>query len=115
MPQKKATPGKSAEPIAETPSTPSPEQGSGKKWAEAYRPLVTNPDVGYEMGENKITRQMVFYFAGDPGPQVKERLKHYGYIYHTDQKAWTVNATPVTREIAKELASEFAGGKSRVR
>jgi hypothetical protein len=115
MPRKKTTLGKSAEPIAETSNTTTQEQGSGKKWAEAYRPLVTNPDAGFEMGENKITRQMVFYFAGDPGSQVKERLKHYGYIYHTDQKAWTVNATPVTREIAKDLASEFAGGKGRGR
>ncbi len=115
MPRTKKTPGKSAQQIADTPSTESQEPVRDKQWAEPYRPIVSNPEAGFELGENKITKQMVFYFAGDPGAQVKDRLKHYGYMYHVNHKAWTVNATPVTREIANRLASEFAGeqGMSR--
>lgn len=86
-----------------------------RKWAEPYRPIFADPAAKFEMGENKLTSQMVFFFGKDPGIQVKERLKHYGYFYHADQKAWTVNATPVTREIAKKLTEEFAAGQVRGR
>jgi hypothetical protein len=93
-------------------ASPHAEQSNGHangKWADPYRPLVTDQAAGFEMGENKLANQMVFNFAKDPGTQVKERLKHYGYHYHVGLKTWTVNATPVTREIAGRLAVEFAG------
>ncbi len=116
MPRKKQTTGKSAEQIAEpTTSTPSQDQVRDKKWAEPYRPIVSNPNAGFELGENKLTQQMVFHFGADPGAEVKARLKDRGYRYHTEQKAWTVNATPLTRELARNLASEFAGEKGRTR
>ena len=107
-------PRKRTQPATNT-SVPPASESANKKWAEPYRPIVTNPDAGFEMGENKLTRQMVFYFSQDPGAQVKERLKHYGYFYHAEQKAWAVNATPVTREIAQKLAVEIAGDKGRSR
>jgi hypothetical protein len=86
-------------------------QEQTKKWADPYRPITTNNQAGFELGENKLANLLVFSFSNDPGQQVKDRLKHYGYFYDVRQKAWTANATPVTREIARKLASEFAGAK----
>jgi hypothetical protein len=119
MPRKKQPPVQptAAVQVAEAPPpvADNPRPASETKWAEPYRPLVTNKAAGFEMGENKLANQMVFNFAKDPGDQVKERLKYYGYFYHVKQKAWTVNMTPVTREIAQRLAAEFAGEQAMSR
>ncbi len=111
MPKKKQQIEPKAQPTA---SEPSLGETNGK-WAEPYRPLITDKEAGFEMGENKLANQMVFNFAKDPGDQVKERLKYYGYHYHVGVKTWTVNATPTTREIAKKLAAEFAGEQAMSR
>jgi hypothetical protein len=99
--------------IQPRPATPVPEQSDEKKWAEPYRPIVTNADAGIELAENKLANLIVFSFAKDPGSDIKAKLKHYGYFYDTRQKTWTVNATPPTREIARRLVEEFTGGKDK--
>ncbi|HVS70815.1 MAG TPA: hypothetical protein VHQ47_06145 [Phycisphaerae bacterium] len=108
MPRKK----KPVEPSASggSPETPLPEPVA--QWAEPYRPVVSDPASGFELGENKLASIMMFSFARDPGEKVKDRLKHYGYMYNATQKAWSVNATPTTREIARRLAAEFSAGKA---
>jgi hypothetical protein len=101
--------------VAPTTTDPVPQNTSGKKWAEPYRPLQTDASAGFELGENKLANLLVFSFAKDPGDGAKTSLKKYGYLYDTRQKTWTVNATAVTREIAKRLAGEFASEKSITR
>jgi hypothetical protein len=102
---------KSASTAVTNPAELSPPTAENK-WAEPYRPVARNEEAGFEMGENKLTQQILFYFSADPGEAKKSRLKHYGYFYRAEQKAWTVNATPMTREIARRLADEFAAGRS---
>lgn len=106
MPKKKQP----IEPQTRPTALPEPLYGDNKgQWADPYRPLVTNKEAGFEMGENKMLNQFSFIFAKDPGDAVKERLKESGYRYQAGVKTWIVNATSVTREIAFRLAKEFAG------
>jgi hypothetical protein len=116
MPRKKQPTAQAAQ-VAEAPSSQplvaeNPPSTSNGKWAEPYRRIVADPAAGFEVGENKLANLLVFSFAQDPGDPVKDKLKHYGYLYDVRQKNWTVNATPVTREIAQRLAAEFAGEKA---
>lgn len=104
MPKKKQP----MEPQAQPAGSPESSHADGNgKWADPYRPLVTNKQAGFELGENKLASQMVFNFATDPGEEVKERLKYYGYHYHVGVKTWTVNRSPLNmkRMLTKKTPS----------
>jgi hypothetical protein len=74
-----------------------------------YRAIVTCSRKGFEMGENRRFNQRVFTFAEKPAPEILGKLKSLGYVYRGAEKAWTVQASAVTRLEADRLAAELSG------
>jgi hypothetical protein len=84
-----------------------PEQP--KNWGPPYKAIYTSAEKGFEMGENRRFKQRVFTFKDKPDEQIIAALKDAGFKYRAEEKAWTVQATPATRELSDQLAMQFAG------
>jgi hypothetical protein len=82
-----------------------------KNWGPPYKAIYTNPSKGFELGEDRRWKQRVFKFTDKPGLDVIDALKAAGFKYRAEEKAWTVQASPVTRELSDQLAQQFAGGE----
>jgi hypothetical protein len=80
-----------------------------KNWGPPYKAIYTNAVKGFELGEDRRWKQRVFKFSDKPGPDVIDALKAAGFKYRAEEKSWTVQATPVTRELSDQLAQQFAG------
>jgi hypothetical protein len=84
-----------------------------KNWGPPYRAIYTNTDKGFELGENRRFKQRVFTFREKPDAETIEALKAAGFRYRGEEKAWTVQATAVTRELSDDLARQFAGEQAK--
>jgi len=82
-----------------------------KNWGPPYKAIYTNAAKGFELGENRRFKQRVFTFNDKPDAEVNESLKTAGFKYRAEEKAWTVPATAVTRELSDDLAKQFAGAE----
>jgi hypothetical protein len=80
-----------------------------KNWGPPYKAIYTNAAKGFELGENRRFKQRVFTFKERPDAETIDALKSAGFKYRAEEKAWTVPATPVTRELTDQLAQQFAG------
>jgi hypothetical protein len=80
-----------------------------KNWGPPYKAIYTNAAKGFELGENRRFKQRVFTFRDKPDADTIEALKIAGFRYRAEEKAWTVQSTPITREISDQLARQFAG------
>lgn len=93
-----------------------PADGDGqppRQWANPYRATFTSAAGGFEVGEDRRFKQVVFRFADRPEPDVLARLKEAGYTYRAAERSWTVPASAAAREFAHGLAGELhlrAGG-----
>jgi hypothetical protein len=88
------------------------EAGPGeqpKNWGPPYKAIYTNAEKGFELGENRRFKQRVFTFKDKPEQATIDALKAAGFKYRAEEKAWTVQASPVTRELSDQLALQFAG------
>jgi hypothetical protein len=85
-----------------------------KNWGPPYKAIYTNAAKGFELGEDRRWKQRVFKFTDKPGPHVIDALKAAGFKYRGEEKSWTVQATPVTRELSDQLAQQFAGPEADV-
>jgi hypothetical protein len=103
-----------AEQRADEPTRPAtdaeaPAEGThGKNWGPPYKAIVSFPDKGFEMGENRRFKQRVFKFHEKPDEQVLAALKDAGFKYRAKEKAWTIQANADTRKLSEDLARQFA-------
>lgn len=88
---------------------PADAEGKPKGWLDPYRALVTSNAKGFECGEDRRIKQMMFRFKEKPEQAVIDRLKEVGFKYRVEEKTWTIQVTPATRELAINLAREWAG------
>ncbi len=86
-----------------------PATGEPQRWSNPYWAVFTCREKGFELGENRRFKQMVFTFADNPGPDVTAKLKEAGFVYRGAEKAWTTPATAASRELAVDLARELKG------
>lgn len=97
-----------AAPDAVDAGTPTAEAGAPAR-ANPYRAIFTCSAKGFELGEDRRFKQMVFRFKGNPGAQVTARLKEHGFVYRAAERSWTLPASAANRELAVNLAREFKG------
>lgn len=106
-----------AEPLnAESPATAAgdapadgPANPEGKNWSDPYKAVFTSREKRFELGENRRFKQRLFTFADKPGDDVLAALKDAGFTYRAAEKAWTIQASPETRQLSDDLARQFAG------
>ncbi len=98
-------------PPQDTPPAATSEENAQqpKKWGNPYSSIFTSVTCGFEMGEDRRFKQRVFKFAEKPRQEIIDTLKSNGFIYRPADKAWTISATPETRQLSEQLAREFAG------
>jgi hypothetical protein len=94
-------------PDAAQPQAGEPDQ---KQWANPYKSIFTSVAKGFEMGEDRRFNQRVFKFTQKPEQSIIDALKEHGFTYRPKEKAWTISATPATRQLTEQLAHEFAAG-----
>jgi hypothetical protein len=80
-----------------------------KNWGPPYKAICTDAANGFEMGEDRRFKQRVFKFKDKPEAETLQALKEAGFTYRAEEKAWTIPATPATRELSDNLARQFAG------
>lgn len=87
-----------------------------RNWGEPYKAIFTSAEQGFELGENRRFKQLVFKFKERPDDQTIQTLKDNGFTYRPAEHAWTDPADPISRALTDKLAIEFAGtGQSRSR
>ena len=86
-------------------STPAELQ---KRWNNPYVVLFANKAKGFEMGENRQSKQLVFKFRERPEQSVIDTLRANGFTYWPAEKSWTIQSTPDTRRLSGQLAQQFA-------
>ena len=95
------------------PETPTEEEGlirpEARQWANPYKAVFVSKDKGFEMGENRRFNQRVFLFKEKPSEEILAALKYAGFTYRAGEKAWTIQASALTRKVSDELARQFAG------
>lgn len=121
MPRKKKTESQQPQAIQTPPSTPANAPANadadqtaestdqGQQHANPYRATFTCSAKGFELGENRRFKQLVFTFKENPGPEVTRKLKDAGFVYRGAEKAWTISASAAARELAVDLARELKG------
>lgn len=80
-----------------------------KNWGPPYKAIFTCTPKGFELGENRRYRQMVFTFKDKPDDSVIAALKESGFTYRAAEKSWTIQADAASRLMSDRLAKEFAG------
>lgn len=80
-----------------------------KNWGPPYKPIYTNVEKGYELGEDRRFKQRVFKFKEKPDEQTLAALKEAGFRFRAEDKSWTIQADAASRELSDRLAKQLAG------
>ncbi len=90
---------------------PGPGDGPAepRQWGNPYKAVFTSGPGGFELGEDRRFKQVVFKFKERPEPEVLGKLKEAGYTYRAAEKSWTVPASAAAREDARALAGGLHG------
>lgn len=85
------------------------EQGQEPQRGTPYRAILIDNAHGIELGENVRFRQRVLKFRDKPDERLRATLKESGFTFRPAEKAWTIPATPESREFTDRLMQEIAG------